>query len=176
MLTPYFSPLTNTMLQIAIANEQTLHAVNEDRLRCAVRAILADESGRSAKVSVAIVDDATIHRLNREFLQHDCPTDVLSFVLDETETTLEGEVIASAGTAAESAACYGWTTDDELLLYVIHGTLHLVGYDDQQPQALAEMRARERHYLARFGLNPRYDALEEQTAAGPMARDRQNDQ
>ncbi|MEX2141345.1 MAG: rRNA maturation RNase YbeY [Pirellulales bacterium] len=144
------------MLHIAITNQQT-QAVDEDRLRRAVRAILEEEGLRSATVSVAIVDDATIHRLNRVYLQHDIPTDVLSFVLDRTETSLDGEVIVSADTAAAKAARFGWTMADELLLYVIHGTLHLADYDDQEPQALAEMRARERHYLASFGLNPRYD-------------------
>jgi probable rRNA maturation factor len=159
ILTPHHSPLTNTMLHIAITNEQT-QAVDEDRLRRAVRAILKEEGVRSAAVSVAIVDDATIHRLNREYLQHNIPTDVLSFVFDRTETSLDGEVIVSADTAAATAAQFGWTTTDELLLYVIHGTLHLVGYDDQAPQALGEMRARERHYLASFGLVPRYDDVD----------------
>ena len=103
-------------------------------------------------VSVAVVDDPAIHRLNREFLQHDYPTDVLSFLLEREGDQLEGEVIVSSDTAVRSAAQYGWTPENELLLYVIHGTLHLVGYDDLQPELLAEMRRHEQHYLGHFGL------------------------
>ncbi len=111
---------------------------------------------READVSLAIVDDPTIHRINREFLQHDYPTDVLSFLLERSADRLEGEVIASADTAIGSAARYGWAPADELLLYVIHGTLHLVGYDDLAPEPQVTMRERERDYLKHFGLEPRY--------------------
>jgi probable rRNA maturation factor len=145
------------MHQIAITNEQGYHPFDEERLRQAVRTILAEEGAKSATVSVAIVDDTTIHRLNREYLQHDEPTDVLSFVLDQNENTLEGEIVVSADTAASTAARFDWSTADELLLYVVHGTLHLLGYDDQEPAGQQEMRDRERHYLTAFGLKPRYD-------------------
>jgi probable rRNA maturation factor len=145
------------MIDIAICNEQTTHHVADDRLEGAVRAILEDEEVRRATVSVAVLNDASIQRLNREYLQHDYPTDVLSFVLERSEAELDGEVIVSADTAAASADRFGWTLADELLLYVIHGTLHLVGYDDAEPGRRAEMRKRELHYLGKFGLEPRYD-------------------
>jgi probable rRNA maturation factor len=107
-------------------------------------------------VSIAVVDNAEIHALNRRHLQHDYPTDVLSFLLEETGERLEGEIVASAQTAAAQAARYGWSAEDELLLYVIHGALHLVGYDDQTPEAQERMRRRESQLLAHFGLTPRY--------------------
>jgi probable rRNA maturation factor len=147
------------MFQISITNVQTTHAIDCDRLEAAVRTVLEEEGAKSATISVAVVDDATIHRLNRYYLQHDEPTDVLSFVLDENEKTLDGEIVISANTAAATAARFGWTIGDELLLYVVHGTLHLVGYDDRAPEALREMRDRERHYLMAFGLTPRYDEV-----------------
>jgi len=145
------------MYHVSITNAQSTHPIDSDRLEGAVRTILAKEGAKSATVSVAIVDNATIHRLNREYLKHDEPTDVLSFVLDENEKTLDGEVVVSADTAAATAARFGWTADDEVLLYVVHGTLHLLGYDDRQPDALRQMRDRERHYLGTLGLSPRYD-------------------
>jgi probable rRNA maturation factor len=144
------------MYDVAIINEQTRHAVDDQRLQSAVRAVLEAEGAVRATVSIAIVDNATIQRLNRDFLAHDCSTDVLSFVLESSEDELDGEIIVSADMAAATSARFGWTTADELLLYVIHGTLHLLGYDDQTPDALAEMQARERHELSRFGLVPRY--------------------
>jgi probable rRNA maturation factor len=152
------------MFHVSITNVQTAHPVDSDRLEAMVRAILETEEARSATVSVAIVDDATIHRLNREYLQLDEPKDVLSFVLDQNEKTLEGEVVISAETAAAAAVRFHWSTADELLLYVIHGVLHLLGYDDQEPVALQKMRDRESHYLKALGLTPRYDEVA-QTAA-----------
>jgi probable rRNA maturation factor len=91
-------------------------------------------------------------------LNHDYPTDVLSFLLERNDNRLEGEIIVSADTALSAAPRYGWSAGDELLLYVIHGALHLVGYDDQTPEAQAEMRRHEAAILARFGKSQREDA------------------
>lgn len=140
------------MLTIDICNDHPTHPVDEARLRETIAAILADAGIEQYNVSVAVVDDATIHELNRQYLAHDFPTDVLSFVLEQKPGQLEGEVIVSADTAARSAASYQWTADDELLLYVIHGTLHLVGYDDLEDAPREQMRAAEQRYLARMGL------------------------
>lgn len=145
------------MIQIDLANRQSGVAVGEARLSSAVEMVLVGESFAEAVISLAIVTDPTIRDLNRRFLAHDEPTDVLSFVFQRRPGYLEGEIIASGETAAANAARFGWSVEDELLLYVIHGTLHLAGYDDASPEALAEMRARERTYLSRLGLEPRYD-------------------
>jgi probable rRNA maturation factor len=146
-------------LTIEIADEQTAHAVDHARLKKAVRGVLGDAGIRSGEISIAIVDDARMHALNRQYLQHDYPTDVLSFVLDHDEVagSLDGEIIVSADYAAREAARYGWRTEDELLLYVIHGCLHLAGHDDQTVDGRAKMRAAETEHLARFGLAHRYD-------------------
>ena len=62
-----------------------------------------------------------IHELNRRYLNHDWPTDVLSFTLDDDDDGLAGEIIVSADTATVAAERYGWKMADEILLYVIHG-------------------------------------------------------
>jgi len=144
---------------IEIADEQSAHKFDHARLKRAVRSVLQDAGIRSAEISVAIVDDGRMRALNRQYLAHDYPTDVLSFVLDRDEGTgsLEGEVIVSADYAAREATRYGWTTDDELLLYVIHGCLHLVGHDDRTPECQTAMRAAEAKHLAAFGLTHRYN-------------------
>lgn len=145
------------LITVEINNQQTTLPVDEARICRAVEMILADARIQEAEISVAVVDDPTIHELNRQYLNHDYPTDVLSFVLDRSKKRLEGEVIVSADTALATAPEYGWPGVDELLLYVIHGTLHLVGGLDATPEQRAEMRGRERTYLARFGLQPRDD-------------------
>lgn len=145
-------------LAIEVANDQLTYTYDEDRLKQAVRGVLAEAGVRSGEISIAIVDDRRMHALNRQYLAHDYPTDVLSFVLDSDEAagSLDGEIIASAEYAAREATRYGWTADDELLLYVIHGCLHLVGHDDQSPEGQAIMRAAEEKHLAALGLEHRY--------------------
>lgn len=144
-------------LRIDLTNEQDRHPVDAERLRQGAQAVLEGEGIHTAAVSLAIIDDPAMHQLNREFLEHDYPTDVLSFLLDSGPGMLEGEVIASADTAAKEAERFNTSTADELLLYVIHGTLHLVGFDDTTNESAAEMREREAHYLARFGVEHRWE-------------------
>jgi probable rRNA maturation factor len=146
--------MTLGKLIVEVANEQATHVVDEKRLKKAVRNVLADASIERGEISIAIIDNVRMHELNRQYLQHDYPTDVLSFVLeyDETAKSIDGEIIASADYAAREAPRYGWTADDELLLYVIHGCLHLIGHDDHTPEGQSAMRAEESKYLAQFGL------------------------
>ncbi len=142
---------------VELANRQAKWPVNREQLCAAVRAVLSGENIEWAQISLVVVDDPTIHELNRRFLQHDEPTDVLSFVLEQNTGFVEGEIIISADTAAQAAQRFGWLLENEQLLYVIHGALHLVGYDDQSPTAQQQMRSKERFYLNQFGLNPHYE-------------------
>ncbi|MEN6404868.1 MAG: rRNA maturation RNase YbeY [Thermoguttaceae bacterium] len=135
------------MISISITNRQKKLPVDRRRMRLALRAILDDADIADAQLSVAVVDDPTIARLHDEFLNDPTPTDVLSFVLERSAGLLEGEVVASADTASRCAARYGNTPERELLLYVIHGALHLVGYDDTTPEQRAVMRKKEKKYL-----------------------------
>jgi probable rRNA maturation factor len=164
---------------IDITNRQRALRIDRALLRRAVRTVLAGESFDEASVSLAILDDAAIRRLNRQYLVHDYPTDVLSFVWDRGEGRLEGEVIVSADTARSSAPRFGWPAEDELLLYVVHGLLHLAGYDDRSRAERARMRRREQKYLAALGREPRYRPVRPgagrdrtKLAGGPWGRKR----
>ena len=141
----------NDQFHISVANEQATHSVDEAQLITAARAVLRDSRFSSATISLAVVDDETIHELNRQYLEHDYPTDVLSFVLADSNGHLEGEVIISAETAATQAAEIGWPAPAEQLLYVIHGMLHLIGYRDESPADALQMRTAEQRYLREFG-------------------------
>ena len=139
-------------LHILIANQQSTLAIDKGRLCTIVKQILADANFDSGTLSIAIVDDPTIHQLNRQHLQHDWPTDVLSFPLEQYGKHLEGEVVISADTAINNSAEVEWSATEELLLYAIHGALHLVGYQDQSDQEIASMRTAERAYLQQAGV------------------------
>ena len=147
------------MLTLHILNRQKTLPLDRRRLRRAIRAIVQDAEILEARINLAIVDDPVIAALHRRFMNDPEPTDVLSFVLERTERYLEGEVVVSADTALANAARYRSTPEEELLLYAIHGTLHLAGYDDTTPRKRAVMRKMEKKYLAQSqstGLPPRH--------------------
>jgi len=142
------------MIRVEISNRQNSLPVDQAGLRAAVKKVLRGEGIETASISLAVVDDPTIHELNRRFLQHDYATDVLSFAFERTDDSVDGEVIVSSQTAIQQAEQLGESPERELLLYVVHGTLHLVGYDDLTEPDQARMRERERHYLNLLAASP----------------------
>jgi len=140
-------------LRVMIANEQSTLTIDESRLQLAVEAVFRDSRYSEGSVSIAVVDDPTIHEINRQYLDHDYPTDVLSFVLEDRLPHLEGELVVSTDTAIENAKGYDWPASSELLLYIIHGALHLVGHRDQHPDETAIMHAAEVKYLRELGID-----------------------
>jgi probable rRNA maturation factor len=140
------------MIRIAIASPQETVAVDRARMRQTAVAVLEGEGEPVAEISLAFVANATSRQLNQRYLQHDEPTDVLSFPLSEGKSgKLGGELVIGAEVAQVQAQERGHDVQAELALYVIHGLLHLCGYDDKTPAGATEMRARERHYLQQLG-------------------------
>jgi len=139
------------MIKVDVANCQPRMAIDTNRLVQTTKAILAEHGPVRCEISLTVVDDAAMHRLNRQYLQHDYPTDVLSFPLEQGAGRLEGEVIVNADMACRAAARYGWSAENELLLYVIHGLLHLVGFDDHDAMDRKSMRDQEDRFMGQFG-------------------------
>jgi probable rRNA maturation factor len=141
------------MIRISIASPQEVVAIDRASLRRTAIAVLEGEDISEAEVSLAFVDNATMHQLNKRYLQHDEPTDVLSFPLSEPNAhRLAGELVIGAEVAKAQAESRGHPVQAELALYVIHGLLHLSGYDDKSGADAAAMRRRERLYLQQLGL------------------------
>ena len=141
------------MSKISIATPQEIVAVDRGRMREIVRAVLEGEGVQEYEISLAFVDNPTIHTLNKRYLDHDEPTDVLSFPLsDPSAKKLAGELVIGVEVARAQAQERGHDEQAELALYVIHGLLHLCGHDDKTEKAAKQMRERERHYLTAVGL------------------------
>lgn len=137
------------MGKIKIASPQEEVAIDRAFLRRVAEAVLDGEGEAEADISLAFVDNATSQRLNLRYLEHDEPTDVLSFPLsDPAARKLSGELVIGALVARDQALARGHDLRAELALYVIHGLLHLTGYDDRTDAEAAKMRERERHYLS----------------------------
>lgn len=147
--------------QFEISDEQSHLAVSGEVLTQVMRTVLRAENVAAAEISLALVDDTTIHRVNRDYLDHDEPTDVISFLLDETRPEhradesdlrgagkrLDGEIVVSVETAVRVSGQVGWSATAEVVLYVVHGLLHLIGYDDLTDEERPLMRQRERDML-----------------------------
>ncbi len=140
------------MITVSLANPYE-YELDFAALKSAARTVLEGEAITNAKVTIAFVDSPHIHRLNKQFLNHDEPTDVLTFPYSDPKAKkLEGEVVIGYQIAQEYAADRGHDVTLELLLYVVHGCLHLCGYDDTDDKHAAQMRVKERDYLKAIGI------------------------
>jgi probable rRNA maturation factor len=111
-----------------------------------------------AIISVAVVDDPTMTDLHQRYKSVASTTDVLSFDLRETHDPqcprVEGELVICVDEAARQAAQRGRETRLEVLLYAVHGLLHLLGYDDARPSQARDMHRREDELLTEAGFGP----------------------
>ena len=119
--------------------------------RMAAHALHVEGVKTPAELSVLLADDSAVRDLNRQYRHTDAPTDVLSFsqaegeefALPDGETPHLGDVVISIETARRQATEYGVALQDELAHLVVHGILHLLGYDHEDADEEAVMRAHE---------------------------------
>jgi probable rRNA maturation factor len=140
-------------IEVEVSDTQGHVRVDRAALIELVRTVLSAEKRENASISIALVDNATIHAVNRTHLNHDWATDVISFPFsDPDDPVLAGELVISAEMAGASALEFDVDPRDELALYVVHGLLHLCGYDDHGEADMSRMRLREHELLAEAGL------------------------
>jgi rRNA maturation RNase YbeY len=138
-----------TVRLTAPARGRDLPSVDRSLLRARARRLLAELSHARSELSVLLVDDAEIARLNGAWRGIPRPTDVLSFSLvegahAERRGTLLGDVVIGVETAQRQARRARRSLDEELARLLIHGTLHLLGYDHERAADARAMRAEER--------------------------------
>lgn len=119
-------------------------------VHAAITTLAAESAPAPAELHLHITDDESVRLLNRDYRGIDSPTDVLSFgyeaddfVLPPGERRQLGEVVIAYPYTERSAARQGHSVADELLLLTVHGTLHILGYDDEEEEAWARMKARQ---------------------------------
>ncbi|MDO8675583.1 MAG: rRNA maturation RNase YbeY [Candidatus Omnitrophota bacterium] len=149
-----------------ISNFQRKIPIPVPKVRTALRSACRKLKFNFADLSVVFVGEKRMRRLNREYLGHDYVTDVLSFpnasvgnpehtCLDPRQkhsgVTAGGEIIICPAVAARNAKRYGNTFERELILYVVHGILHLCGYDDRSPEDVKRMRRKEQEIMELWG-------------------------
>ena len=143
---------------IFIENESG-QAFSRDLLERAARVVLDLSGVPDADLTIVLVDDVRIQTLNRDFLAHDAPTDVLSFPADEpdpeTGRSYLGDVAISLARASEQALARGHSVEAEMQLLVVHGILHLLGHDHAGAAEKERMWAAQAQALERLGVSPK---------------------
>jgi probable rRNA maturation factor len=141
---------------VAVLNRRRLKGVRADNVRRDAQIVLELTGESASELTVSLVSDAEIHELNRKYRQKDRPTDVLAFAMREGETgpgdlAVLGDVVISLDTAERQAQRLRRTLADEVRVLLIHGVLHLLGYDHERGAAEARrMHAMERRLRDRL--------------------------
>ena len=118
-------------------------------IRC-INKILADHIVELGCLNTIFCSDDYLLKLNREYLGHDYYTDILTFQINLSP--LFGDLYISIDRVKENATSLSLDFSNELARVIIHGLLHLLGYDDKKPDDICNMRAKENHYLELLGM------------------------
>ncbi len=147
-----------------------------------LKAVLRAEECPAAEIGISLADEDTVRDLNRRYLGRDEDTDVLAFDLSESSETLtgpdasaaapeetrtsgftvEGEIVANVDRARRQAVARSISPSAEVMLYLVHGCLHLLGYDDVEPEQADRMHKREDELLHSLGYGRVYAAADDE--------------
>jgi rRNA maturation RNase YbeY len=111
--------------------------------------VIRSEGKRTGDLSFFFLPDKDLREINRQFLEHDYNTDVIAFDYGSAGT-VSGEIYMSIETIRRNSTVYGTRIKEEILRVMVHGTLHLIGYDDSDEAARKEMSAKEDYYLSKM--------------------------
>lgn len=135
---------------LEIIAEQKAPGLQEEELRRLVRVVLEKEGHRGKEVALLLSDDANLHSLNRAFRKANHTTDVLSFHMEDDEEIL-GDIAISVEAAERQAAVAGHSVQTEIKYLLLHGLLHLCGYDHEHPPGDDWKQVEEKYLDLVFG-------------------------
>ena len=138
-------------------NIESEFSIPDDLLKRAAQVVLQHESqSLDVDLSIVLTDNARLHELNLNYLGVDAPTDVLSFPASETDPETGarylGDILISIPRAQEQADAAGHPLESEVQLLIVHGMLHLLGYDHAEPDEKARMWKAQSEILESLGL------------------------
>jgi len=145
-------------MSISIQNRQKIEKIDLMRLRRSLKRLMRELDSVEADIGILLVDDDQIRKLNRDYLGRDRPTNVISFPIregafDDLHPEMLGDIVLSVETAARDALAVHFDIMDEVEFLLIHGLLHLMGYDHENGKASEtenmKQRERELFYMLR---------------------------
>ncbi len=145
------------MIQVQISEDLSSGTPPDVLVRAAEECLVYHQTSGEPELTILLTGDDHLHQLNLEYLDVDAPTDVLAFPADyvdpDTETAYLGDILISLERATLQAQAGGHSLVAELELLVVHGVLHLLGYDHSEPDEKSKMWVAQTEILARLG-NP----------------------
>ncbi|MCA9407292.1 MAG: rRNA maturation RNase YbeY [Candidatus Omnitrophica bacterium] len=140
-------------MEIEIQNQQKKIKISPQRILRIIKKILQHEKVAQATLTIIFVSHQKIRALNKKYLHKDYATDVLAFDLRDDHKkrrTILGDIAISVDAAVKNARVFQSTVDREIVLYVVHGILHLLGYDDHSLADIKRMRRKEQELMEKF--------------------------
>jgi rRNA maturation RNase YbeY len=138
------------MIAINVSNLQKKLPVRKERIRkFALKIIRGERPGACGCLNICFTDDALIKKLNAEFLGMRAPTDVLAFDLGGNKNRILADIAISTDTVRRNAKRFKARCEDEMMLCVAHGILHIMGFDDHTQKQKRAMRGKEKEYVNR---------------------------
>ncbi len=132
---------------VSYFNEEIRFNLKDKRLNNRwLKMVVESEVKRLGPLSIIFCSDPYILDVNMRYLQHDYFTDIITFDYCEGDL-ISGDLFISIDSVRENAALYGAEFEDELDRVMVHGVLHLLGYDDHTPEEIAVMREKENYYV-----------------------------
>ena len=135
------------MITVEIHNEFDIQ-LNKSSIQSLLENILLDNKQNVASINIIMTDDDTLRLMKKEYFNQDLYTDVIAFNIDDDP--FEGEIYISHDRIKDNAKKFNQSFEDELKRILIHGSLHLCGYDDKTPTEKLEMTSLEENYLEKF--------------------------
>lgn len=142
-------------MEVQIGNRQSIHRISKKKIRQTASVILNALGYPDAELSILIVDDQQIAQLNRQYLNREGPTNVIAFSMRQGQFSdiapnLLGDVVISADKAHREAQSAGISMQDRFDQLLIHGTLHLLGYDHENTEAQARKMEEKNNELLKL--------------------------
>jgi len=140
-------------MKLEIINLQKLYPVDTKSIKKIARGVLKFEK-QDAELNIVFTDNKRIKEINKTFLGHNYATDVITFAYDEASINNDkasGEIIISVEMAKKLAQKHDCAVEGEIALYLVHGLLHLFGYNDKQRKEAKKMHQREGKLLSALG-------------------------
>jgi len=137
-------------MKITIKNLQNKIVIHPQKIKNLIHKILKGENvTESGWINICFVNNSLIKKFNAKFLKTNGTTDVLAFNLGGGKKIILADIMISTDTAIKQASVFKTTPDYELLLYLAHGILHILGYDDHTENQIKLMRKKESKYVDR---------------------------
>lgn len=122
---------------------------NESKIKNWIKSVIEENGKQLTVLNFILTSDEEVHRINKQYLQHDTYTDIITFPMSDKEV-IEGDIFVSIDRIKDNAKQLDIQFENELHRVLIHGVLHLIGFDDKTPELKIEMRNKENSCLKKL--------------------------